>query len=65
MVVVDHSIVKATYSPRFLLNAYKQKHNTNYKATAVLELHKCQDNFGDTSCYKQEKPKMLLTKCSR
>ena len=46
MVVVDHSIVKATYSQRLLLNACKHKHNTNYKATAALVLHKCQDNFG-------------------
>ena len=45
-VIVDHSIVKATYSQRFLLNAYKQKHNTSYKGTAALELHKCHDNLG-------------------
>ena len=35
-VVVDHSIVKVTYSPRFLLNAYKHKHNANYKGTLPL-----------------------------
>ena len=58
-VVVDYSIVKATYS-RFLLNAYKQKHNTNYKGTVALELHKCHYNFGATSCYKREKPKTHL-----
>ena len=65
MVVVDHSIVKATYSPRFLLNAYEHKHNTNYKATASFELQKCQDNFGGTSCYKREKPKTLTAKRGR
>ena len=64
-VIVDHSIVKATYSQRFLLNAYKQKHNTSYKGTAALELHKCHDNFGATSCYKREKPKTLPAKRGR
>jgi len=64
MVVVDHSIVKVTYS-RFLFNACKHKHNTNYKATAALELHNCQDNFGGTSCYKREKPKTLPAKRGR
>ena len=65
MVVVDHSIVKATYSPHFLLNAYKHKHNTNYKATAALKLHKFQDNFGGTGCYKREKPKTQPAKRGR
>ena len=45
-VVVDRSIVKATYSPRFLLNAYKQKHNASHEGTAALELHIYHDNFG-------------------
>ena len=63
-VVVYRSIVKATYSQRFLLNAFKQKHNTNYKGTAALELHKC-ENFGATTCYKREKPKTLPAKRGR
>ena len=32
------SIVKTTYWARFLLNAYNQKHNTNYGGTAALGL---------------------------
>ena len=64
-VVVDRSIVKAIYSPRFLLNAYKQKHNTCHEGTAALELHKYQDNFGTTPRYKQEKPKTLPAKRGR
>ena len=58
-VVVDHSIVKATYSPCFVLNAYKQKHNTSYKGTAALGLHKYHGNFGATPRYNREKPKLL------
>ena len=34
-----------------ILNAFKQKHNTNDKGTGALELHKCQDNFGATHLY--------------
>jgi len=33
------SIVKMTNSARFLLNAYKQKYNTNYGGTVAFGLH--------------------------
>ena len=61
-VVVDRLIVKATYSPHFLLNAYKQKHNTSHEGTVALELHIYHDNFGASPRYKWEKPKMLSAK---
>ena len=64
-VVIDRSIVKATYSPGFLLNAYKQKHNTSHEGTAALELHIYHDNFGATPRYKGEKPKTLSAKRGR
>ena len=57
--VVDHLIVKATYSPCFLLNAYKGKLNNNYEGTAALELHRYHNNFGATPCYKREKQKTV------
>ena len=65
MVVVDRSIAEATYSPCFLLNAYKQKHNTSHEGAAALELHKYQDNFGATPRYKREKPNTLPAKRGR
>ena len=64
-VVVDRSIVKAAYSPCFLLNAYKQKHNTSHEGTVAFELHLYHNNFGATPCYKWEKPKTLSPKCGK
>ena len=45
------SIVKATYWARFLFNAYKQKHNTNYRGTVALGFYKYQDSSGPAPCY--------------
>ena len=61
-VVIDHSIVKAIYSPRFFLIAYKQKHDTTYEVTAALGLHKYQESFQATHCCKQEKPQNTVGK---
>ena len=50
------SIVRTTNRPRFLFNSIKQKHNTNYRGTADLGLHKYQDSFGPAPCYQRQKP---------
>ena len=55
------SIVKVTYWPRFLLNAYEERHNASYRGTADLRLHTYQDSSEATSCCQREKPKTVHT----
>ena len=45
-------VVDCVKRTRFLLNAYNQKHNTNYRSIAPLGFYKYQDSSGAASCYK-------------
>ena len=48
------SIAEVTYRPRFLLNAYDERHKANYKGTADLKLYTYQDSSVATSHCQRE-----------
>ena len=48
------SIAEVTYRPRFLLNAYEERHKANYKGTADLKLYTYQDSSVATSHCQRE-----------
>ena len=55
------SIAKVTYWPRFLPNAYEERHNTRYRVAVDLRLHSYQDSSWAASWCQCEKPKTVYT----
>ena len=55
------SIAKVTYWPRFLPNAYEDRHNTSYRGAVDLRLHSYQDSSWAASRCQREKPKTVHT----
>ena len=55
------SIAKVTYWPRFLPNAYEERHNTNHRGAVDLRLHTYQDSSWAASRCQREKPKTVHT----
>jgi len=56
-----NSIAKVTYQPRFLLNAYEERHKASYKGTADSSFIPTQDSSVATSHCQWEKPKTVHT----
>ena len=54
------SIAKVTYWPRFLPNAYEERHNASYRGAVDLRLHIYQDSSSASRC-QREKPKTVHT----